>query len=123
MVEKKDRILIYENMVKRTGFRLLTMDLEETVVVLCTEVELRLLARSLDMEVSALSARSSASSSSCCTLRYLARLTAAISSYKHDDKYKDHGNIIESLDAILSIDILMSIKVKNSRLPPLGACR
>lgn len=79
MVDLKEK-----NKVKRTDrFRLLTMDLEETVVVLCTEVELRLLARSLDMEVSALSARSSASSSSCCTLRYLARLTAAISSYKH----------------------------------------
>lgn len=77
MVDLKEKIKLNELI------RLLTMDLEETVVVLCTEVELRLLARSLDMEVSALSARSSASSSSCCTLRYLARLTAAISSYKH----------------------------------------
>ena len=50
------------------------------VVVLVAEAEFLFLARSLDMAFSAVSARSSASSNSCCTLRYLARLIAAISS-------------------------------------------
>ena len=51
------------------------------VVVLVADAELRFLARILDTALSALSALSSASSSSCCTLRYLAKLIAAISSY------------------------------------------
>ena len=46
------------------------------------ETELRFLARSFCTEFSAASARSSASSSSLCTLRYLARLMAATSSCK-----------------------------------------
>jgi len=43
--------------------------------------ELRPLARNFAMAFSAWSALSSLSSRSCCTLRYLARLIAAISSY------------------------------------------
>ena len=47
-----------------------------------TETEERFLARSLARVFSAMSALSSASSNSCCTLRYLAKFTAAISSCK-----------------------------------------
>ena len=48
--------------------------------VRCADIELRFLARSLASVFSAESARSSASLSSFCTLRYLARLMDAISS-------------------------------------------
>lgn len=55
-------------------------------VVLWTVTLLRFLARSLARVFSAMSARWSASSSSCCTLRNLAKLTAAISSYDRNNK-------------------------------------
>ena len=58
------------------------------LVVLVADAEVLFLARILDMEFSAESALSSASSSSCCTLRYLARLIAAISSYVIDVRRK-----------------------------------
>lgn len=54
--------------------------LEDNILVRCTDTELRFFARSFCRAVSALSARSSESSNSCCTFLYLARLTAAISS-------------------------------------------
>ena len=55
---------------------------EDDTDVRDTDTELLFLARSLVSDPSAVSALSSASSSSCWTLRYLARLMAAISSCK-----------------------------------------
>ncbi len=51
-----------------------------TQVVVLEEVRLRFLARTLDNACSAISARTSASCRSCCTLRYLTKLIVAISS-------------------------------------------
>uniref|UniRef100_A0A915JA48 Uncharacterized protein n=1 Tax=Romanomermis culicivorax TaxID=13658 RepID=A0A915JA48_ROMCU len=45
-----------------------------------TDVAARLLARNFDKEFSAISARSSASSTCCCNWRYLAKFVPAISS-------------------------------------------
>jgi len=69
--QQGDSDVIYEAVVGLTAL---------AVVVLVADAEFLLLARILDMAFSAESARSSASSSSCCTLRYLAKLIAAISS-------------------------------------------
>ena len=57
-------------------------------ILLGAETDERFLARSFARVFSAMSALSSASSSSCCTLRYLAKLTAAISSWKQECLWK-----------------------------------
>lgn len=54
---------------------------------LATEVELRDFALSFDMACSACSALSSDSSRSCWTFLYLARLTAAISSWNFEGEF------------------------------------
>ena len=74
--------------------------------VLVSDELVRPLARSFDMAFSAESALSSLSSRSCCTLRYLARLVAAISSYTTHIRHKyihtcTYTNTKEMIDNII----------------------
>jgi len=62
---------------------------DKELATLLADTELRLVVRIFARAFSAASARSSASSKLCCTLRYLAKLTAASSSYLPNNNTAD----------------------------------